>query len=78
MKMTHPMIDQDISRPKQLELMLEISKVLSEGIPFVRVDLFNFKNKIYFGEMTLTPFGGFQIITPPEYDFILGWELVLP
>jgi len=78
MRVKYPMIVQKIARPKQLEGMLEISRILTEGIPFVRVDLFNFEDQIYFGEMTLTPAGGFQLITPPEYDYILGRELVLP
>lgn len=32
--------------------MIEVAKKLSEGFPFVRVDLYFTQNIIYFGEMT--------------------------
>lgn len=34
------------------EEMLYVAGKLSEGIPHVRVDLYNVNGKIYFGEMT--------------------------
>ncbi len=75
---TLPPIDRDIPRPEQLGEMLKIAGTLSQGIPFVRVDLYNYGGKIIFGELTLTPRGGFQIIYPPEFDFKWGNELILP
>ena len=42
-------------KPKNLELMLEYSKKLSEDFVFVRVDLYNIDGKIYLGEMTFCP-----------------------
>lgn len=44
--------------PSQLERMLEISKILSADFPFVRVDLYEVKGKIYFGELTFSPASG--------------------
>ena len=44
-----------IERPKLLEKMLEISRVLSSDFDFVRVDLYDVDGKIYFGELTFTP-----------------------
>lgn len=38
--------------------MLEIAKVLSKDIPFLRVDLYEINGKIYFGELTFTPCAG--------------------
>lgn len=50
----------NLPRPKNLEEMVKIAAILSEGIPFVRVDLYNINGKIYFGELTFTP-AGFHI-----------------
>lgn len=48
----------EIEKPKHLEQMIEIASKLSKGIPFVRVDLYEIEDKIYFGEYTFTPCGG--------------------
>lgn len=45
----------DIEPPEHLEEMMNFAKILSEGLPFVRVDLYEVENKVCFGEMTLTP-----------------------
>ena len=42
-------------KPKNIELMLEYSKKLSEDFVFVRVDFYNINGIIYLGEMTFTP-----------------------
>lgn len=49
-----------VPRPSNYERMLEIASLLSEGFPQVRVDLYNIKGKIYFGEMTFTSSGGYM------------------
>ena len=45
----------DIEKPKNLKKMKEYAEKLSEGFPFVRVDLYNDNGKIIFGELTFTP-----------------------
>ncbi len=45
----------DIKKPNKLEDMIKYAEILSEGFPFVRVDLYNDNGKIIFGEMTFTP-----------------------
>lgn len=47
-----------IERPESFDKMLEYSKILSEGFPFVRMDFYDIDGKVYFGEMTFTPAGG--------------------
>ena len=42
-------------KPKNLELMLDYAKKLSEDLVFVRVDLYNVNGTIYLGEMTFCP-----------------------
>ena len=45
-------------RPKHLERMVEIARTLSEDFDFVRVDLYEYKDQVYFSELTFSPFGG--------------------
>jgi hypothetical protein len=49
----YPIYTKPVPKPQNLEKMTEIAEKLSEGFKFVRVDLYNIKGQIYFGEMTL-------------------------
>ena len=44
-----------IERPKNLDLMLDYSKKLSNEFVFVRVDFYDINNTVYLGELTFTP-----------------------
>lgn len=59
-------------KPVNFEKMKELSKKLSKDIPFVRVDFYEINGKIYFGELTFTPCGGFMKFYPEEWDRKLG------
>lgn len=48
-----PECRRSIEKPKKLDEMLWVAKRLSEGLPYVRVDLYYVGERIYFGEMTL-------------------------
>ena len=67
-----------IKLPLNLSEMIKMAEVLSEGIPFVRVDLYNAKGHIYFGEMTFYPASGFGLFNPEKWDSKLGEWIVLP
>lgn len=71
-KRRYPNFDRKIQKPKQFDKMLELAKKLSKDIPFVRVDFYEVNEKIYFGELTLFPGGGFEEFTPSKYDEELG------
>lgn len=43
-------------KPEKLAEMLRIAAKLSKGFPFVRIDLYEVDGKVWFGEMTFTPF----------------------
>lgn len=43
------------ARPRNLELMLEYAAKLAEDFEFVRVDLYDTGEKVFFGELTFTP-----------------------
>ena len=64
-----------IEKPLTLNKMLEVATLLSEGIPFVRVDLYSVKNKVYFGEMTFYPGNGLEPFYPAEVNIEFGNKL---
>lgn len=45
----------NIEKPKKLTEMIKYAEKLSKDFPFVRVDFYNDKEKIIFGELTFTP-----------------------
>jgi hypothetical protein len=61
-----------VDKPNNLEEMLEVSRKLSKGFKFIRVDLYSVNNKIYFGELTFYQLSGYEDIQPPEYNYKLG------
>lgn len=67
-----PASDRDIEKPVGFEKMLEIAGKLSDGFPFVRVDLYNNGGKIYFGELTFYPWSGYVQFEPDEADLKFG------
>lgn len=57
---------------EETQNLLKYAKILSEGFPHVRVDLYLINGKVYFGELTFTNQAGFDRITPYEFDVELG------
>ena len=55
---------------KFLKQAVDLSKKLSKGFIFVRVDFIVYQNKLYFEELTFTPYSGFS-------DFGNKWEMKL-
>ena len=72
---SYPDID-SLTRPPHLKEMLEYSRELSAGFPFVRVDLYDL-DKVYFSELTFVPAGGFLKLDPPEAETEWGSWLKL-
>ena len=68
----YPLPSSPIAAPAALGSMLEVAAKLSKGLPFVRVDLYAVRSRIYFGEMTFYPEAGFGAFDPPEWDDVLG------
>lgn len=68
----------EIPKPITLYEMINYAEKLSEPFPFVRVDLYTIKNKVFFGEMTFTPAGCID----PNYTTIaqttMGALITLP
>lgn len=74
----HPNSKETIRRPNQLEEMLSLSRELSKGIPFVRVDWYISNDKLYFGELTFFPASGMTPFVPKSFDDLFGSWLELP
>ena len=64
-------------RPYNLERMIEIAGELSNGFDFVRVDLYEINNKVYFSELTFFPASGFSQYKKYEHDLEIGNMLAL-
>lgn len=45
-------------KPKNLDKLIEVAKVLSSDFDFVRVDLYEYKDQPFFSELTFFPWGG--------------------
>lgn len=61
-----------LPKPQCIDEMFELAKKLSEGIPFVRVDLYQSKGRVYFGELTFFPQSGADANLLLETDIYFG------
>lgn len=61
-----------IPRSKHMNEMFEIAEKLSAGFAFVRVDLYDTEDHVYFGELTLHPDSGIDANRMPEIDKYFG------
>ena len=70
--------NKQIDMPSNLDKMIRIAEKLSNGLPSLRIDLYNISGKIYFGELTFYPASGFGKIEPSDYDLLWGEMVDLP
>lgn len=77
-RLRNPNSDKKIEKPSNLDLMLKLANTLSRNIPFVRVDFYEVKGKLYFGELTLYPASGYSPFADLKWDYILGSYLTIP
>ncbi len=68
----HNNLEHSVSKPNVLEEMLEVSRKLSKGLKFIRVDFYIVNDRLYCGELTFYPGSGFEGFEPEEYDKIMG------
>jgi hypothetical protein len=64
--------DFSMPKPKTYDEMISAAQKLSNGFPFVRVDLYESCGKMYFGELTLYPNSGFDPNYLPSTDLYFG------
>lgn len=74
----YPNADKAIRKPIMFDKMVECSKLLSKGMPHVRVDFYEVDGRMFFGELTFYHFSGFMPFQPEKWDEVLGDWIVLP
>lgn len=78
MRMKDPNSNVIPPKPHLFNEMKAIAEKLSQGIPFVRVDLYVIGGSIYFGELTFFHNAGFCSIHPEHWEKTLGDWIKLP
>ena len=68
----HEQINREIPRPENMEEMLNVARILSADFPHARIDLYNIRGKITFGEITFYPWSGYVKFQPQSFDELLG------
>ena len=74
----HPNASEIPEKPITFDEMKSIAKVLSQGFPHIRVDLYEINGVVYFGEITFYHFGGWVPMKPLKWETIFGDWLELP
>lgn len=64
-------------KPSCFDEMINICYKLSYGLRFVRVDLYQIDNQVYFSELTFSPCSGFMIFESEKSDKEIGDMLIL-
>ncbi len=74
----YPFADIQPQRPIQFEKMWQLAGRLAKDTVFSRIDFYNIKQHIYFGEITFYPTSGFGGFNPKKFDDIFGQLIILP
>ena len=61
-----------VARPGKLDEMINICRILSRNLVFIRVDLYEVNNQVYFGELTFFPASGAGEFSPSMWNRKLG------
>ena len=71
---------EQLQMPSNIGQMIEVARKLAQIVdnPFVRIDLYSIRGKIYFSEITFSPCSGMIPFDPPAWDRILGSWINLP
>lgn len=78
MGQTYPHADTLPPKPKCFEQMKALVCKIADGIPYIRVDLYEVAGKIYVGELTFFPDSGLAPFNPSSRDELYGSWIVLP
>lgn len=72
----YPKLPEALSKPENFQEMLEVVAKIGSDIPFARIDLYNTREGIFAGEVTLYPSGGFEPYVPDSRDIELAayWQ----
>ena len=70
--------EHDLARPAHLEQMIEIAGDLGRDFDFIRIDLFDTPEGVWFGEFTPYPWSGSRPFNPDSFERLAGDYWVLP
>lgn len=65
-------------KPEGMDDLFRYAEILSKPFPFVRADFYLENGKAYFGELTFTPGGGYDMNRLPETQLKFGQMVNLP
>ena len=74
----HPNSGKPVKKPETFDAMRKLAEQLSQGMPHVRVDLYEVNGKNYFGELTFYPGNGMTRFEPEAWDYKMGQWIELP
>ncbi len=74
----YPFSETSIPRPANYWLMQDLAKRLSVNHPFLRVDFYEVKEQVFFGELTFFPTSGMGGFSPMEWDYKFGELICIP
>ena len=68
----YPPLSTEFPRPETYDEMLRLAMELSKDCPFLRVDFYEIKGRLYIGELTFFPGAGLEQFRPITKDYELG------
>lgn len=74
----HPNATIQPNKPLHFDEMINLSEILSKGLPHVRCDFYEVNGSVFFGELTFYHWGGFVPFNPSSFDEYLGSFIQLP
>ena len=75
-KYQYPPSEVEIKKPELLEEMIRVASLLTHDVDFLRVDLYQTKDGVKFGELTNYPGGGRERFEPSHLDIRFGRKWV--
>ena len=67
--------DEEFPMPIHLKEMLEYASILSKGLDYARIDFYDTPQRVIFGEVTLTPMGGWLSYFKQEALDVMGQKI---
>ena len=79
LKQQFPNFNDELKKPYNINLIINISQILSKDfLPFVRIDFFEANKKLYLSEFVFYSDNGYAAFEPKDWDLKLGNMIKLP
>tara|TARA_Y100001954_G_C15761309_1_gene579278 strand:+ start:691 stop:1566 length:876 start_codon:yes stop_codon:yes gene_type:complete len=77
LKLIYQADNKTIKQPNQFDRMVSFARQVCKLVnsPFLRVDLYVIERKIFFGEITFYPEGGYSLFEPIDFERKLGTKI---